>query len=250
MFNSILIDLLSQITKDKYGIEIGGPSNTIFVDTIYKNALILDNVIFSNNTIWSKQAEDYHYYKNKKGKVIINEAIEISLVDNEKYDFCFACHCLEHIANPIKAIKEWLRIIKENGYIIIIVPEKSYCFDHKRNYSSFSVLLKQYEKNVGEDDLSTLPDILVNHDLSMDLPAGNFEQFTLRSLNNVNNRCLHHYVYNPELLINICNYLKCKFIYTFTNQLDIWFIMQKTTLDELETKEIIKDELEPKETLI
>ena len=51
------------------------------------------------------------------------------------------------------------------------------CFDHKRNISLFSIILKQYEKNVGEDDLSTLPEILEKHDLTRDLPAGNFEQF-------------------------------------------------------------------------
>jgi len=82
-------------------------------------------------------------------------------------------------------------------------------------------------ENIGEDDLSTLPEILKLHDLSMDPPAGNFEQFTKRSLNNYENRCLHHYVYSPNLLKEICDYLKCKFIFTITNDADIWFIMQK-----------------------
>ena len=40
------------------------------------------------------------------------------------YDFVFSSHSLEHIANPLKAISEWLRITKKDGYIIIIVPEK------------------------------------------------------------------------------------------------------------------------------
>ena len=124
-------------------------------------------------------------------------------------------------------MNEWLRIIKNGGYIIIIVPEKSVCFDHKRSYSNFSTLLSQYEKNVGEDDLSTLPEIVMNHDLSMDPPAGNLEAFTRRSLDNFNNRCLHHYVYSDDLLMEICNYFKCKFIYNQTVGLDRWFIMKK-----------------------
>ena len=134
---------------------------------------------------------------------------------------------MEHIANPLKAIKEWLRIIKNGGYIIIVVPEKSFCFDHKRDYSKFSTLLSQYEKDVGEDDLSTLPEILSKHDLSLDLPAGDLGNFTKRSLDNFNNRGLHHYVYNDELLIEICNYFKATFIYKETQGLDRWFIMQK-----------------------
>jgi SAM-dependent methyltransferase len=221
----MLNNILASITLNKVGVEIGGPSST--GDILYQNATTIDNIIFSKNTIWSNHEDDYNYYHNKKGKVIIDDAVNITLVQNECYDFCFSSHSLEHIANPLKAISEWLRIIKKDGYIIIIVPEKSVCFDHKRNYSMFSTLLSQYEKNVGEDDLSTLPEILMNHDLSMDPAAGNLGEFTKRSLDNYNNRCLHHYVYNDELLHEICNYFKCEFVYKETHGIDRWFIFKK-----------------------
>ena len=40
--------------------------------------------------------------------------------------FVSLLYCLEHIANPLKAINEWLRIIKNDGYIITsMVPEHS-----------------------------------------------------------------------------------------------------------------------------
>jgi SAM-dependent methyltransferase len=221
MLNNILLS----ITLDKLGVEIGGPSPT--GNILYQNAQSIDNIIFAKNTIWSTHSDEYNYYNDKKGKVIINDAVNISLVKNEQYDFVFSSHSLEHIANPLKAINEWLRIIKNGGYIIIIVPEKSMCFDHKRNYSKFSTLLTQYEKNVGEEDLSTLREILLNHDLSMDPPAGNFRTFKKRSLNNFNNRCLHHYVYNDELLMEICDYFNCEFIYKETQNLNRWFIMKK-----------------------
>ena len=216
---------LKNIVNNKIGVEIGGPSET--GEIIYQNSNNIDNVVFSQNTIWINHENDYNYYPGKKGKTIINDAVDISLVENETYDFCFSSHCLEHIANPLKAISEWLRIIKKDGYIIIIVPEKSVCFDHNRNISLFSTLLSQYEKNVSEYDLSTLPEILQNHDLSMDYHAGNLENFARRSLDNYNNRCLHHYVYNPDLLKEICNYFKCEFIHTITDGINIWFIMKK-----------------------
>lgn len=223
----MLDEKLVEITKDKVGVEIGGPSGT--GDVIYKHAAILDNIVFSNDTVWANHTEHYNYYPNKQGNVIINDAVSISKVSDHAYDFVFSSHCLEHIANPIKAVQEWLRILKPEGYLIIVVPEKSHCFDHQREYSSFSTLLSQYEKNVGEDDLSTLPEILRKHDLRFDPWAGSFENFTKRSLDNYNNRCLHHYVYNPTLLAEICSYFKCKGIYTVTIGLNIWFIMQKIT---------------------
>jgi len=125
----MLTDILKRISYSKYGVEIGGPSPT--GTCIYENAVNMDNVIFSNDTVWSKHGAHYNFYKNKKGKVIINDAVNITNVQDAQYDFCFSSHSLEHIANPLKAIKEWLRIIKNDGYIIIIVPEKSACFDHK-----------------------------------------------------------------------------------------------------------------------
>ena len=222
----MLYNVLSTITLNKIGVEIGGPSSTGGI--LYQNALTIDNVIFSKNTVWSNHTDEYYYYHNKKGKVIVNDAVNISLVENECYDFVFSSHSLEHIANPLKSISEWLRIIKNGGYIVIIVPEKSICFDHKRNYSKFSTLLSQYEKNVGEDDLSTLPEILLNHDLKMDPPAGDLAAFTKRSLDNFNNRCLHHYVYNYELLMEICNYFNCEFVYNETVGINIWFVMKKS----------------------
>jgi SAM-dependent methyltransferase len=224
----MLNTILTKITNNKFGVEIGGPSYT--ANVIYENAISMDNVIFSKNTVWSNHTEEYNYYNNKKGKVIINDAVNIYLVQNDTYDFYFSSHSLEHVANPLKAIHEALRIVKNNGYIIVIVPEKSVCFDHKRSYSKFSTLLSQYEKNVGEDDLSTLPEILLNHDLSMDPPAGNLEAFRKRSLDNLNNRCLHHYVYNDELLMEICRYFKCIFVYTETQEQNRWFIMKKSEL--------------------
>lgn len=216
---------LQRITSGKRGVEIGGPSSTGTV--VYEHAACLDNVIFSNDTVWSNHGSEYNYYGDKKGKVIINDAVNISQVADEVYDFCFSSHSLEHIANPLKAVREWLRIIKTGGHVIIIVPEKSACFDHKRAYSKFATLLSQYEKDVGEDDLSTLPEILRNHDLSMDPPAGDLGAFTRRSLDNFSNRCLHHYVYDDALLTDICNYFKCEVVYKETQGLNRWFIMKK-----------------------
>ena len=235
----MLHTLLANISHTKYGAEIGGPSAS---NALYEHSNSMDNIVFSKNTIWKDHSDVFEYYPNKSGKVIINDAVNITNVKDTTYDFVFASHCLEHIANPLKAMCEWSRIVKPDGYIVLILPEKSECFDHRRHVSSFSQLLSQYNKNVGEDDLSTLPEILENHDLSLDTPAGNFEQFKSRSLDNFNNRCLHHYVYSPDLLREICAFLKFEFIYTETKGLDIWCIMKKPCdpkLDGMESVEYV-----------
>jgi SAM-dependent methyltransferase len=195
------MELLRQIAQNKHGLEIGGPSQTGI--PLYNACEHMDNVIFSKNTIWSNHTDEYKYHPHKTGKVLVHDAVDISSIQAQSYDFVFSSHCLEHIANPLKAVRDWLRVLKNRGYLVLILPEKSKCFDHMRDNTQFQTLLTQYEKNVGEDDLSTLPEILEKHDLSLDLPAGTLEQFTERSHHNFENRCLHHYVYSPELLHEI-----------------------------------------------
>jgi len=63
--NIELANILTFITYDKYGVEIGGPS---FPTPIYTSANSIDNVVFSNNTIWCNQNETYNYFNNKKKK--------------------------------------------------------------------------------------------------------------------------------------------------------------------------------------
>jgi ubiquinone/menaquinone biosynthesis C-methylase UbiE len=186
----------------------------------------MDNVVFSTTTVWANHMETYNFFPGKSGKTIIHDGVDINSVESGTYDFVFASHCLEHIANPLRALREWSRVVKPGGHVILILPERSMCFDHKRNISSFSTLHSQYERKVGEDDLSTLPEILRNHDLSMDTPAGTFEQFTRRSLDNYNNRCLHHYVYSSALLSEMTAFLGYKDVHTESRGLNLWFIFR------------------------
>ena len=73
----MLNTFLTEITKNKQGVEIGGHS--FIVNVIYENAASIDNVIFSKNTIWATHIEDYYYYNDKKGKVIIYETLKGNL---------------------------------------------------------------------------------------------------------------------------------------------------------------------------
>lgn len=40
------------------------------------------------------------------------------------YDFVISSHCLEHMVDPMQAIKEWFSLIKEDGHMIITVPDE------------------------------------------------------------------------------------------------------------------------------
>jgi len=46
--------------------------------------------------------------------------------DDESLDYIFSYHTLEHIPNTEQVLKEWLRVVKRGGYVIIVIPDKRY----------------------------------------------------------------------------------------------------------------------------
>lgn len=214
------LEKVQQLFADKCGLEIGGPSpmfrNEGFAP-LYKVIKGLDGCNFSNSTIWEgtiESGETYTYYKNKTGMQYISEASDLSQIPDSKYDFVISSNCLEHVANPLKAIEEWVRVVKKGGLLFVALPNQEHNFDHKRPITQFSHLLSDYQNNIDEDDLTHLDEILKLHDLKMDKPAGNLAQFKERSLNNFENRALHHHVYDVTLLKEIFNHFNLEILQT------------------------------------
>jgi SAM-dependent methyltransferase len=206
-----------------YGLEIGGPS--AYFKQNYLEISGCDNVIFSNKTIWGNYGEDYIINGKVVGKNFIQEATDLSLT--KKYDFVLASNVIEHIANPLKAVREWIGVLKPNGLITIVAPKKESNFDHRRGITEFSHLIRDFENNIGEDDLTHLDEILSLHDLPLDPPAGTLEQFKERSLKNIENRCLHHHVFDLALLKQIVAYFDLSLIRTIETDIDYCIIAQK-----------------------
>jgi SAM-dependent methyltransferase len=45
-------------------------------------------------------------------------------VPDEQYDFVHSSHCLEHLIDPVEGLKNWFRVVKPNGYMVLIVPDE------------------------------------------------------------------------------------------------------------------------------
>jgi SAM-dependent methyltransferase len=52
------------------------------------------------------------------------DANKITSYVAEQFDYVFSSHCLEHMLNPYEAIQEWWKLVKENGYMYIAVPDE------------------------------------------------------------------------------------------------------------------------------
>jgi SAM-dependent methyltransferase len=205
--------------RGKRGLEIGGPSQ-IFSEAsllpIYRIAASCDNCNFCNTTIWQGSLQEgmtFKYHRRKPaGYQFVCEASSLSGIPDGSYDFVLASHVLEHIANPIKALLEWKRVLRPGGVILIVCPHKEATFDHMRPTTSLSHLIEDYNNGLDEDDLSHMSEILQLHDLSLDPEAGSHEQFAARSQNNFQNRCLHHHVFTTESWVQILDHLELEVV--------------------------------------
>jgi SAM-dependent methyltransferase len=138
----------AKLLNGKNGIEIGGPSaiflkNGIF--PIYQIIGNLDNSNFSSETIWEgavSEGPSFEFNTNKtKGFQYVMESTSMPNVISGRYDFIISSHVLEHSANPILALAEWIRIIKEKGILLLVFPHKNGAFDHRRPVTTLEHLI-------------------------------------------------------------------------------------------------------------
>lgn len=132
------------------------------------------------------------------------------------YDFVLSSHMLEHSSNPILALSEWRRLLKADGLLVLLLPDKRYTFDHKRPVTPLAHLIDDFNARTKEDDLTHLPEILALHDLKRDPEAGDMAAFKSRSMHNFENRCLHHHVFDLPLARTLAEYIGLKVLATET----------------------------------
>ncbi len=216
------------------GLEIGGPSSIFSgrsILPVYRVARSVDNCNFSSTTVFQGQiggeGRSFRFAKNKVGSQFICEATDLSRIATEKYDFVISSHTIEHISNPLKALLEWKRVLKRGGVLLLVCPHKDWTFDHKRPVTTIEHLLEDHGKRIDESDLTHLPEILQLHDLSMDPMASNLQDFVARSRNNIRNRCLHHHVFDTDLVTQMVRAAGFKVLFVGTHRLHIIALCQK-----------------------
>jgi len=204
----------------KRGLEIGGPSPDVFgtggVFPLYSRIASLDNVNFSPNTRWESSIQEGNTFifdpSRPPGRQYILEATALAGIPDAAYDFVLSSHTLEHTANPILALREWLRVLTNDGVVILILPHKDGTFDWKRPTTTLDHMKDDFDRGVDERDLTHLPEIFELHDLSWDLHAGDLANFKARSLKNFENRCLHHHTFTTLSAVTLLDHVGVRII--------------------------------------
>jgi len=201
------------------GIEIGGPSQVFTARglfPVYPIAGNLDNCNFGGTTVWEgdiHEGRSFQFDRNKPaGRQFIVEATAMESIPSASYDFVLSSHALEHTANPIQALSEWIRLLKDQGTLVLLLPHKDGTFDHRRPVTTMQHLIADFNAGMAEDDLTHMPEIIALHDLKRDPQAGDLAAFKARSERNFENRCFHHHVFDTHLAVRLVDHMCLKIL--------------------------------------
>ena len=127
---SRIAQALYSINRQGKGLEIGPSINPIAPKALGFNVHIVDHL---------PTAQLKEKYKNHGVNIDSIEIVDFvwngeplsTLVRGENlYDYIIASHVIEHIPDVIQFLQECSKLLKPDGVLSLVIPDKRYCFDH------------------------------------------------------------------------------------------------------------------------
>jgi predicted SAM-dependent methyltransferase len=76
---------------------------------------------------------------------IISDIESMQGINDESEDFVIANHVLEHVEDPLQALKSINRVLRPSGVAFLSLPDKRFTFDKDRKLTSLEHLIKDHE---------------------------------------------------------------------------------------------------------
>jgi hypothetical protein len=137
---------LIKVNRNGLGLEIGPSHNPIAPRKLGFNVHILDHM----------NAEDLCNKYSGQGVNLDNiEKVDFvwrgeslcELIGREKcYDWIIASHVIEHTPDLISFLADCEKLLKDDGVLSLIIPDKRYCFDYVHGSTSTGELLDAYDQ--------------------------------------------------------------------------------------------------------
>ncbi len=140
--------IMHQYLDGLRGVEIGASS---------QNSFGLERTSsFYMNVDYKAEHEDFW----QKGSVHTPAQVNVVALGDalpfrsDSLDYVINSYVLEHFFDPIKAVKEWFRIVKKGGYVALIVPHKDRTFDRQRAVTPLQELYDRHEGRLKIEDFA------------------------------------------------------------------------------------------------
>lgn len=139
------INLDRQIVAEAYlkgqGIEIGGLQSPLPVPRAARVGYV-DRMSVAE---LKKQYPELNDQKLVQPDIIADGELPEPVPDLSQ-DFVIASHFLEHCQNPLLALRNMFRVLKPQGVLYLVIPDKRYTFDVDRPVTTIDHVLRDFEQ--------------------------------------------------------------------------------------------------------
>lgn len=124
------------------GIEIGASAHNDFgIDAINVDRYS------SGDTVYKQEERDLCGRIRKVDLVAPGDDLPFK---DDVVDFVLASHVIEHFPDPIKALKEWVRVARK--FVLVVVPHRDRTFDHARDLTTVQELERRHADGFTSDE--------------------------------------------------------------------------------------------------
>lgn len=75
---------------------------------------------------------------------VIDDGERLATVPDASADFVIASHVLEHMQDPIGALRAWLRVVRPGGVVVLALPDRRQDIDARRGPTSLEHVLADH----------------------------------------------------------------------------------------------------------
>jgi len=140
--------VLRHINQNGRGIEIGPSYNPIAPKKEGYQVHIIDHM--SREELIAKYKDHHVNLENIEEVDFVwrGESYSELTGKSKYYDWIIASHVIEHVPDLIGFLNDCDAILKDDGVISLVIPDKRYCFDHYRPITGISKIIdNHFQKN-------------------------------------------------------------------------------------------------------
>ena len=184
-------NLIQKFAPEGFGLEIGVGARTVCP---------------VNRTVLSDAYESHGIHRSIAKVFFRADHIPY---EKETFSFVLSEHTLEHLTNPIKALKEWQRVLKPGGKVILVLPHRDRGQDKYRQRTSLQHLIDDFETDVGDEDFTHVDEYIKNV-CEKGLHPGHYSHLSKEEW--VRTGSIHQHVWVTEDIIELMDWLGMKVI--------------------------------------
>jgi 2-polyprenyl-3-methyl-5-hydroxy-6-metoxy-1,4-benzoquinol methylase len=139
---------LKHVNKDGLGLEIGPSHNPLAPKKQGYKVQIIDHL--NQEQLIAKYKDHGVNLSNIEAVDFVWQGESLPELTNKTkhYDWVIASHVIEHVPDLISFLNGCDSILKDDGVISLVIPDKRYCFDHFRPITGISKIIDSYyQKN-------------------------------------------------------------------------------------------------------